>query len=128
MKFILARKVEMTRMFGEDGRVRAATVLSATPVTVTQVKTKEGKDGYQAVQVASGARRAKNISKAVLGHTKGVGYKAIREFKDAEGVEVGATIGVDTFSVGDAVRISGLTKGRGFAGAWKRPRVHGGPR
>src|SRR3989344_4009758 len=128
MKFILARKVEMTRIFGEDGRVRAATILSATPVTVTQVKTAEGKDGYQAIQVATGERKAKNVSKAVLGHTKGVGYKAIREFKDAKDVEVGATIGVDTFVVGDAVRISGLTKGRGFAGVGKRPRFHGGPR
>ena len=128
MKFILARKVEMTRIFGEDGRVRAATILSATPVTVTQVKTAEGKDGYQAIQVATGERKAKNVSKAVLGHTKGVGYKAIREFKDAKDVEVGATIGVDTFVVGDAVRISGLTKGRGFAGVVKRHRFHGGPR
>src|SRR3989344_3865132 len=105
MKFILARKVEMTRVFGEDGRVRAATVLSATPVTVTQVKTTEGKDGYQAVQVASGERKAKNVSKPVLGHTKGLGYKAIREFRlpfgeaAGEAVEVGATIGVDTFAV-----------------------------
>ncbi len=134
MKFILARKVEMTRIFGEDGRVRAATVLSATPVTVTQVKSKEGKDGYDAVQVATGERKAKNVSKAVLGHTKGVGYRALREFSlpfgEAAGevLEVGATIGVDAFAVGDEVRISGLTKGRGFAGVVKRHRFHGGPR
>ena len=134
MKFILARKVEMTRVFGEDGRARAATVLSATPVTVTQVKTKEGKDGYDAVQVASGERKAKNVSKAVLGHTKGVGYRALREFPlpfgqvAGETMEVGATIGVDTFAVGDKVRVSGLTKGRGFAGVVKRHRFHGGPR
>jgi large subunit ribosomal protein L3 len=128
MKFILARKVEMTRLFGEDGRVRAATVLSATPVTVTQVKTPEGKDGYQALQVATGERRAKNVSKAVLGHTKGKGFTAIREFRDADGLEVGAEVSVDTFAVGDAVRVSGATKGRGFAGVVKRHRFHGGPR
>ncbi len=118
----------MTRIFGEDGRVRAATVLSATPITVTQVKTKEGKDGYAAVQVATGERKTKNISKAVLGHTKGKGYKAIREFVGVEGIEVGVQVGVDTFAVGDKVRISGLTKGRGFAGVVKRHRFHGGPR
>ncbi|MDO8407749.1 MAG: 50S ribosomal protein L3 [bacterium] len=128
MKFILARKVEMTRVFGEDGRARAATVLSATPVTVTQVKSKEGKDGYQAVQVATGERKTKNISKAVLGHTKGKGYEAIREFKGTEGAAVGDSIGVDSFAVGDVVRVSGLTKGRGFAGVVKRHRFHGGPR
>ncbi len=128
MKFILARKVEMTRIFGEDGRVRAATILSATPVTVTQVKGKDTKDGYQAVQVATGERKAKNVTKALLGHTKGKGFQAIREFKDAEGVAVGEQISVDTFAVGDTVRVSGLTKGRGFAGVVKRHRFHGGPR
>ena len=128
MKFILARKVEMTRLFGEDGRARAGTLLAVSPAAVTQVKTKDGKDGYQAVQVASGERRAKNISKAVLGHTKGKGFAAIREFRDADGMEVGSEIGVDTFAVGDVVRVSGLTKGRGFAGVVKRHRFHGGPR
>jgi large subunit ribosomal protein L3 len=132
MKFILARKVEMTRVFGEDGRVRAATILSATPVTVTQVKTREGKDGYGALQVATGARKTKNVSKAVLGHTKGKGFEAIREFPlpevGGEQFAVGSEIGVDTFTVGERVRVSGLTKGRGFAGVVKRHRFHGGPR
>jgi len=128
MKFILARKVEMTRLFGEDGRVRAGTILAATPVTVTQVKTVEGKDGYQAVQVGEGERRPKNISKAVLGHTKDKGFRAIREFKGEEGAEVGAQIGLETFAVGDTVRVSGLSKGRGFAGVVKRHGFHGGPR
>lgn len=118
----------MTRIFGEDGRARAATILSATPVTITQVKSKESKDGYAAVQVASGTRKTKNISKAVLGHTKGKGYEAIREFRGAEGTAIGDSIAVDTFAVGDVVRVSGLTKGRGFAGVVKRHRFHGGPR
>ncbi len=78
MKFILAKKEGMTRVFGEDGRARAATVLKAAPVVVTQVKTKEGKDGYTAVQIGAGARKTKNISKAVLGHTKGKGFTTIR--------------------------------------------------
>ena len=128
MKFILARKASMTRVFGEDGRARAATILYTSPLTVTQVKSKEGKDGYAAVQVGFGERRTKNISKAVLGHTKGKGYQAIREFKTADAAEVGATIDASIFAVGDTVRVTGLTKGKGFAGVVKRHGFHGGPR
>ena len=132
MKFILATKEGMTRLFGEDGRARAATILTASPVTVTQVKTAEGKDDYAAIQVGAGVRKTKNISKAVLGHTKGKGYQAIREFRLSEGSNaqeaVGSQIGVDVFNVGDVVRVSGLTKGKGFAGVVKRHSFHGGPR
>jgi large subunit ribosomal protein L3 len=128
MKFILAKKEKMTRIFGEDGRAYAGTILIADSVTVTAVKTKEGKDGYSAVQVGMGERRAKNISKPVLGHTKGKGYEAIREFRDAEGAEVGATIDASVFAVGDVVRVSGISKGKGFAGVVKRHGFHGGPR
>lgn len=128
MKFILAKKEGMTRLFGEDGRARAGTILVTDPVTVTAVKTKEGKDAYTAVQVGMGERRTKNISKAVLGHTKGKGFEAIREFRDASGLEVGATIDASTFAVGDTVQVSGLSKGKGFAGVVKRHGFHGGPR
>ncbi len=128
MKFILATKIGMTRIFGEDGRARAGTILSADPVTVTQVKTKEGKDAYSAVQVGQGVRKTKNISKPVLGHTKGKGYEAVREFRTDEAAEVGSTIDASTFAVGDTVRVSGLTKGKGFAGVVKRHGFHGGPR
>ncbi len=128
MKFILATKEGMTRVFGEDGRARAATVLMAGPVTVTQVKTKDGKDGYSAVQVGFGTRREKTVSKAVLGHGKGTAYKAIREFRDADAAEVGATLDAGVFAVGDVVQVSGITKGKGFAGVVKRHGFHGGPR
>lgn len=128
MKFILATKEGMTRIFGEDGVARAGTILVADPVTVTQVKTKEGKDGYAAVQVGRGVRRTKNISKPVLGHTKGKGYTAIREFRTDAATEVGATIDASVFAVGDTVQVSGLTKGKGFAGVVKRHGFHGGPR
>lgn len=128
MKFILAKKEGMTRVYGEDGRARAATVLVAGPVTVTQVKTKEGKDGYSAVQVGFGARRESTVSKAVLGHGKGKAYKAIREFRDADAAEVGATLDAGVFAVGDVVQVSGITKGKGFAGVVKRHGFHGGPR
>lgn len=128
MKFILAKKEKMTRIFAEDGRAYAGTILIAEPVIVTQVKTKEGKDAYAAVQVGMGERRTKNVSKAVLGHTGGKGYEAIREFRGAEGVEVGASIDAATFAVGDTVQVSGLSKGKGFAGVVKRHGFHGGPR
>lgn len=118
----------MTRLFGEDGRVRAATILKATPVTVTAVKTAEGKDGYQAVQVGEGVKKAKNVGKALLGHAAGKGYAALREFRGANGVAVGDAIAADTFAVGDTVRVSGATKGKGFAGVVKRHGFHGGPR
>jgi len=128
MKFILAKKEVMTRVFGEDGRARAGTILVADPIVVTQVKTKDGRDKYSAVQVGMGIRKVKNISKAVLGHTKGKGFRAIREFRGAEGAEVGDTIDSSIFSVGDVVRVSGLSKGKGFAGVVKRHGFHGGPR
>lgn len=118
----------MTRIFTEDGRAYAGTILKADPIVVTQVKAKEGKDAYSAVQVGTGARRAKNVSKAVLGHTKGKGYEDIREFRTDAAAEVGSTIDAATFAVGDMVRVSGLTKGKGFAGVVKRHGFHGGPR
>lgn len=127
MKFILATKVGMTRIFTEDGRATAVTILAAEPITVTQVKTIE-KDGYTAVQVGQGTRKAKNVSKAVLGHTKGKAYEAIREFRTTDAAEVGALIAADAFAVGDKVQVSGVTKGKGFAGVVKRHGFHGGPR
>lgn len=128
MKFILAKKEKMTRVFGEDGIARAATILITDGVTVTQVKTKDGKDAYGAVQVGVGSRKDKNITKAVLGHTKGKGYEAIREFRTDDTAEVGSTIDASVFTVGDTVQVSGLTKGKGFAGVVKRHGFHGGPR
>ena len=128
MKFILAKKEGMTRVFGEDGRAYAGTILTADPVVVTQVKTKDGKDAYSAIQVGMGTRRVKNISKAVLGHTKGKGYEAIREFRTNDTAEVGNAIDASVFAIGDTVQVSGLTKGKGFAGVVKRHGFHGGPR
>ncbi|MFA6502875.1 MAG: 50S ribosomal protein L3 [Candidatus Paceibacterota bacterium] len=128
MKFILATKENMIRVFADDGRAYAGTVLSAEPVTVTQVKSEAGKDGYAAVQVGMGTRKTKNISKPVLGHTKGKGYEAIREFKTTDAAEVGSAIDVSVFAVGDVVSVAGITKGKGFAGVVKRHGFHGGPR
>lgn len=128
MKFILATKEKMTRIFTADGLAHAGTILVTDPVTVTQVKTKEGKDAYAAIQVGMGERRTKNISKAVLGHTKGKGYEAIREFRTDNTATVGDIIDASIFAVGDTVQVSGITKGKGFAGVVKRHGFHGGPR
>jgi large subunit ribosomal protein L3 len=129
MKFILATKENMVRVFADDGRAYAGTILNVAPMTVTQIKTSAGKDAYDAVQVGMGERKTKNVSKAVLGHTKGKGYEAIREFAGAaEGLEVGAAIDASVFAEGDVVEVSGLSKGKGFAGVVKRHGFHGGPR
>lgn len=133
MKFILARKDRMTQLWGEDGIVAVGTVLKTSPLTVTQVKTADGKDGYAAVQVGFGDQKSTRVSKPVLGHLKAAGEKAfqtIKEFRvdDASAYEVGKEIGVDTFAVGDGVTIAGTSKGRGFAGVVKRHGFHGGSR
>jgi large subunit ribosomal protein L3 len=128
MKFILAKKEKMTRIFADDGRAYAGTILITDPVTVTQVKTKEGKDAYAAIQVGMGERRTKNVSKPVLGHTKGKGYEAVREFRTDTTATVGDTIDASVFAVGDTVQVSGTSKGKGFAGVVKRHGFHGGPR
>ncbi len=128
MKFILAKKEGMTRVFAKDGRARAGTILATDPIVVTQMKTKDGKDKYAAVQIGFGSRKTKNIGKAVSGHTKGKGYEAIREFRTDDAAEVGNEISADIFSIGDIVRVSGLSKGKGFAGGVKRHGFHGGPR
>ena len=128
MKFILATKEKMTRVFTDDGRAYAGTILVTEPITVTAVKTKEGKDGYAAIQVGQGSRKTKNISKPVLGHTKDKGYAALREFRTDNTATVGDTIDASIFAVGDTVQVSGITKGKGFAGVVKRHGFHGGPR
>ena len=128
MKFLLARKERMTQIFTDDGRTVAGTVLSATPSVVTQVKTRDGKDGYNAVQVGFGERKAKNLSKAVAGHLKGKSFSVLKEFRTDAAMELGAEVKVDTFAVGDEVVVSGTSKGKGFAGVVKRHGFHGGPR
>lgn len=128
----------MTQIFGEDGRVTSATVLSAKPAIVSQIKTKE-RDDYSAVQIGSGVRREKNISKAVRGHLKGLkelggdeNLEILREFRTDEtslgGFNRGDKISVETFAVGDNVTVSGISKGKGFQGVVKRHGFHGGPR
>lgn len=130
MKFILGKKENMFSFVGSDGLATAATLLSVGPVSVTQVKSKE-KDGYEAVQVGFGTRAAKNISKAVQGHTKDLGlFAAIREFRmdDASSFKKGDTVDASAFEIGDEVTVVGTSKGKGFQGVVKRHKFKGGQR
>ncbi|HVX91489.1 MAG TPA: 50S ribosomal protein L3 [Candidatus Paceibacterota bacterium] len=128
MKFILARKERMTQIFTEEGKAFAGTVLIATPMTVTQVKTKDGKDGYNALQVGFGTKKATNLAKAQQGHFKGKGFAHVQEFRTDDTAEVGSEIKVDVFAAGDTVQVSGITKGKGFQGGVKRHGFKGGSR
>jgi len=125
MSFILGKKIGMTQLFNEDGTVVPVTLIEAGPVTVTQVRLKD-KDGYEAVQV--GFAHEKNANKPKAGHLKNLkSFKTLRETKSIKEKNRGDEIDVTSFSVGDVVKVSGLTKGRGFQGAVKRHGFHGMP-
>lgn len=126
MKALITRKVGMTSTIADDGVVTAITLLSYNEHTVLQHKTVE-KDGYSAVQVGTGT--AKKLSKSVAGHVKNakVMPKIIREFRlndIPEELNVGSKISADVFSVGDEVQVTGLTKGKGWAGTIRRHNFH----
>ena len=124
---ILGRKLGMSQVFIEDGTVEPVTVIEAGPCVVTQVKTTE-KDGYQAVQLGFGHR--KRLNSPQKGHLKGLGqFRYLREFRvrDASQVEVGQRVAVSLFQPGELVDVSGISKGKGFAGVVKRYGFAGGP-
>ena len=131
MAAILAKKLGMTQRFLDDGRVERVTVLEAGPCPVTAIRTVD-RDGYEAVQLAFGACKEKAITKAELGHLKKADASAHRhlaEFRDEAGeLLVGQTVTVNAFTVGDTVKISGKTKGKGFQGAIKRHNFSSGPK
>jgi large subunit ribosomal protein L3 len=130
MKFALAKKVNMTQVFGENGAVQAVTVLTLEPLVITQVKTKE-KDGYTAVQVGGGTRREKNVGKALMGHLKDLGgLRDIKEFRmdDTSAYTRGDKVGSEVFEIGENITVSAISKGKGFQGVVKRHGFHGGPR
>lgn len=116
----------MTEFFSEDGSVHPATVLKATPITVTAIKTTET-DGYEAIQIGQGEQKKERVSKAVRGHLKDAAYKVLKEFRTSPGdLAVGATIACDIFQKGDEVTVSSVSKGKGFQGVMKRHGMHGG--
>jgi len=128
MKFILGKKEEMSQIFTKEGGAIPVTVVKAGPVVVTQVKT-DKRDGYSAVQVGYGEKKASKINKAIRGHIKELGnFETIKEFRDAEEHKVGDSIDVSVFEEGDIVQVSSISKGKGFQGVVKRHGFHGGPR
>ena len=130
MAAILAKKLGMTQRFGEDGRVERVTVLEAGPCPVTGIRTFD-RDGYEAVQLAFGACKEKSLTRAELGHLKKADASAmrvVREFRDEVGeLLVGQTVTADAFAVGDRVKVSGGSKGKGFQGTIKRHNFKRGP-
>jgi large subunit ribosomal protein L3 len=131
MPAILAKKLGMTQRFTEEGRVERVTVLEAGPCPVTAIRTNDA-DGYEAVQLGFGAVREKALTKGELGHLKKAGAPPLRtlvEFRDEVGeLTMGETVTVEAFEVGQRVKVSGIGKGKGFAGTIKRHNFHAGPK
>jgi large subunit ribosomal protein L3 len=130
-KSIVATKVGMTQVWDEDGRVVPVTVLRVQPCRVVQIKTPE-RDGYSAVQVTFGHRDARKLTMPEAGHFDAAGVEAgvkLVELRvdDVGAYEVGQTIGADTFAAGELVDITGVSKGKGFAGTMKRHGFGGAP-
>lgn len=121
---VVGRKCGMSRVFDENGTSTAVTVVEVTPNRITQVKTNEN-DGYTAVQVTAGERKANHVNSPQAGHFKKAGVEAGRglwEFRtdSLDGFEPGGEIKVDIFTDGQVVDVTGVSKGKGFAGAVKR--------
>jgi large subunit ribosomal protein L3 len=134
MPAILAKKLGMTQLFREDGSVARVTVLEAGPCPVTAVRDLE-RDGYAAVQLAFGAAREKHLTKAELGHLKKADAPPLRhlvEFRDPPApvaeLKVGESVTVGSFEVGARVKISGVSKGKGFQGTIRRHNFKSGPK
>jgi len=126
---ILGRKVGMTQVFDQGGKLQAVTAVEAGPCFVCQIKT-QPKDGYNAVQLGFG--ESKRLNSPEKGHLKAAGHqvKRLREFRVDEtgSVQVGQTIDVSIFKSGDRVDVIGVSKGKGFAGGVKRYHFRGGPK
>lgn len=129
MKFILGKKLEMSQIFDENGKVVPITLVEALSCYVVQVKTKE-KDGYQAVQVGFGEVKKKKVKKPQKGHIKKANLKnnfgGFKEFRDID-LKVGDKIDLSVFEEGDKVMVSGVSKGKGFQGVVKRHGFSGMP-
>lgn len=144
MKFILGKKIEMSQVFGTDGEVAPVTIIQAGPCQITQVRTRE-KDGYSAVQVGFGVKM--KLNKPMAGHLKGLaGFRYLSEFKISSSnrlesssnisnekltagdmLKRGDIITVGAFEAGDRVKVTGVSKGKGFQGVVKRHGFHGSP-
>ena len=130
MTAILAKKLGMTQRFLDDGRVERVTVLEAGPCPVTGIRTHE-RDGYEAVQLAFGEVPEKRLTKGQLGHLKKADAPSLRhvkEFRDEAGeLQVGETVTVEAFEPGEAIKVAGISIGKGFQGTIKRHNFARGP-
>lgn len=126
---LLGKKLGMTQVFDDEGRLVPVTVIEAGPCRVAQVKTRE-RDGYEAVQLAFGETKERKLSKAALGHLKKAQVPAsrwLKEFKMLGDLKVGQTLKADVFQKGEWVDVEGVSKGKGFQGVIKRHHYRGGP-
>jgi len=131
MKGILGRKIGMTEVFDQNGKLTPVTVVEVTPNVVTQIKTK-ATDGYDAIQLGFDDKREKLATKASVGHTNKANTKPKRFFKEIRGVNVedytlGQEITADIFTRGEVIDVTGTSKGKGFQGVIKRHNQHRGP-
>ena len=131
MKGILGKKIGMTQVFTKEGKLIPVTVIEVEPNVVTQIKTVE-KDGYDAIQLATGTTTEKHNNKPKMGHLKKANTEPKRFLKEIRGVNVndytlGQTIGVDIFEAGEIVDVTGTSKGKGFQGVIKRHNQSCGP-
>jgi large subunit ribosomal protein L3 len=123
-KAIIGKKLGMTQIFAENGAVVPVTVIQAGPCQVCQVKT-VAKDGYSAVQLGFGEVAERKVTNPLKGHFKAANVsnrKHLKEFRleNAESMNAGDTVAVDTFTVGESVDVTGISKGHGFSGVIKR--------
>ncbi len=126
MQGIIGKKIGMTQLFLENGDCVPATAIQAGPCTVTQIKT-TAHDGYEAVQLGFG--ESKRLTKAQKGHLKELGtFPVLHEFRSAGEASLGDRIDVTMLSEGDMVKVTGRSKGRGFAGGVRRHHFSGGPK
>ncbi|PKQ15876.1 MAG: 50S ribosomal protein L3 [Actinobacteria bacterium HGW-Actinobacteria-7] len=128
---ILGRKLGMTQVWSEDDRLLPVTVIEAGPCVVTQVKT-DKTDGYRAIQIGFGDIAERKVNKPMHGHFDKAGVEPKRHLMeirlgDEESVKVGSTITVDAFAEAKSVHVTGVSKGKGFAGVMKRHNFKGGP-
>ncbi|UCB52949.1 MAG: 50S ribosomal protein L3 [Candidatus Zixiibacteriota bacterium] len=132
MEGIVGKKIGMTRVFNQEGQAIAVTVIEAGPCPVVQIKTRE-KEGYDALQLGFGEKRKKLVTQPLMGHftrAKVEPQRILREMRteNAGKFKVGQKLGVDLFSVGEKVAVSGISKGLGFQGTVRRYKFHGGPK
>jgi large subunit ribosomal protein L3 len=129
-KGIIGTKLGMTQLFDEEsGQVTPVTVIEAGPCPVVAVRTPEA-DGYTAVQLAFGPVKDRKLTRPRAGHLKAAGvapHRTLIEFRDADGWNAGDTVTVEAFEEGERVKVSGISRGKGFAGTIKRHRFSRGP-